>query len=1186
MLRCWARGESGRRYGALLLALVGLVAACWDGWPAYAQTVDAPGGNQAAPRASEPDVEGSSFREETVYIPYRKLQQVFEKEGRGVFLPYDKFQALWKAARRKVSEVKPEVAPVAAVIREIESRAVIGDQTVQVDATLQIDVLRKGWVVVPLRLRQSAIREATLDEQPARIVFDSQHGYQFLHHHASERPGSVTLKLRYTRAFSKTPGQSQASFEPPQAPIHRWEVAIAEPDVKIEIEPLIAATRPQQDTEGGESAKESRLVAFVGAAPSVTLRWTPRAEGAAGLAAFVTAQVQQQVHIAKGVVRTSAEVTYDISRARVRQLEFDVPPEHKIVNVFDGNVKRWDVQTEAGRQRVTVELFEPVQGRQSLSLELERFQDAEQREFEVEIPMIRALKVGRQQGVVLVEIEEGLKGEAVMRAGLSQIDRDEIPEAQRKKKWAFAYRYGALPYTLKLRMETVQPRVSVQQLIDARLQPDRIDVTYVGRFQIDDAGIFQLELEIPDGYQVQSIRGQPIGKSVPAAAVESYHRLAPEGTRWQVNLSKRALGAVGITAQLHRRLQVPELTESVDKTVVLPIGLPRAAGANLAFSEGAVLVRVPESLRVNPTVTQGLRAVSLREVGQLLPGVPIETGSGTPPLSFLLAQGAAKLEVQAAKRKPLVTVRQVLATRFEPGVVRYTARFFYDIQFSGVPAVRVDVPTALVDTIHNATPGLRRRTVTPAPDDLAEGYTAWSFSSDSELKGSHELKLTWEQKISDLKAGSSSTVALPRLIPRMVDRATGQIVVTKAEGIDIEPSGTPRGLRPIDPQWDLDERARTAGAAMAFEFVGDWNLELVARRYEPAPVKITAIERGVVRVVVLPEGRLSVQALYRIKSARQRLSIRLPAKSEFDSQPLRIDGEPVLPEQGTKGAIFVPLVGRDAETPFVLEMRYSVKGSPGRIALPVFLDEPAVQKIYLVVFLTEKMELVASRGKWSHEMSGPSLPWRTVSSADRSELYDPVSWVCDGRQSAARHSAGTFPVGRGRRYVYSTLRPAPPPDGDLRLLVASSLLLQTAVIVALALVGLPLVGRSLRSQIVLLLLLATGLSLLGVFRVELLEALIGGAFPGAVIVMGLIWGIGHVWRTGRRGMQAVRSSPTQLVAETIEPDPSRSDTNASPFDSPSDVTDADTESSPPDGSGEEPGPETTEADQEGDDDEK
>ena len=41
-----------------------------------------------------------SIREQTIYIPYSKLKKVFEQQGRGVFVPYEKFQELWRQAQK------------------------------------------------------------------------------------------------------------------------------------------------------------------------------------------------------------------------------------------------------------------------------------------------------------------------------------------------------------------------------------------------------------------------------------------------------------------------------------------------------------------------------------------------------------------------------------------------------------------------------------------------------------------------------------------------------------------------------------------------------------------------------------------------------------------------------------------------------------------------------------------------------------------------------------------------------------------------------------------------------------------------------------------------------------------------------------------------------------------------------
>jgi len=98
-----------------------------------------------------------------------------------------------------------------------------------------------------------------------------------------------------------------------------------------------------------------------------------------------------------------------------------------------------------------------------------------------------------------------------------------------------------------------------------------------------------------------------------------------------------------------------------------------------------------------------------------------------------------------------------------------------------------------------------------------------------------------------------------------------------------------------------------------------------------------------------------VQALFRIRSARQRLTMGLPPSADFDADPLRINGHSVTLERGEReGEFSVPLPSASADEPFLLELRYTVPGG-GPLELPVFVegpkDEPAVQKVYLCVFV-------------------------------------------------------------------------------------------------------------------------------------------------------------------------------------------------------------------------------------------
>ena len=166
------------------------------------------------------------LREQTIYIPYERLKNVFEKQGRGVFLPYEKFQELWNAARAQTRKEQPPERPVDAVITEIDNEATIADQVVNVKAKLQIEILGKGWVLVPLRLGNSAIRSAKIGDVPARIVLTPEIGHQLLWQKEGDQPQQIELLLEYTRAFAKTPGQSSVEFDAPQAPINRWRIRV------------------------------------------------------------------------------------------------------------------------------------------------------------------------------------------------------------------------------------------------------------------------------------------------------------------------------------------------------------------------------------------------------------------------------------------------------------------------------------------------------------------------------------------------------------------------------------------------------------------------------------------------------------------------------------------------------------------------------------------------------------------------------------------------------------------------------------------------------------------------------------------------------------------------------------------------------------------------------------------------
>ena len=567
---------------------------------------------------------------------------------------------------------------------------------------------------------------------------------------------------------------------------------------------------------------------------------------------------------------------------------------------------------------------------------------------------------------------------------------------------------------------------------------------------------------------------------------------------------------MGLRVRLERTLQEPDLLTPTGKTVEMPVAVPRVRGKHVEREQGKLVVYGPESLRINPVKQDGLRPIPHAEALAEMPAGKRSPGE-RPVLAFGYGDEAISLRLAAERRAPHVTARQLLVARIESGVVKYETTFFYDILYSGVKSLRIDVPAAKAGRIRVVTPDIRRVTLAgdDAPPDVPAGHVAWRLEGETEFMGSRRFSLRWEEEIEKLDIGKTVLLHVPRLMPSGIDRAWGQIVLTKAEAIDVTPAEEREGLRPVDPRQDLMAGANVQDAARAFEFHDAWTLDIKATRYEAQDVKATSIDRGLVRMVVTRSDVTSVQALYRMRSARQRLAIRLPGEVSFDTQPLRINGRPVPLERGEGGDFFVPLVSQNQDESFLLELRYVVSGGGLALQGPVFPKEPAIQQVYLSVFLPDEMVYLGRRGPWNAE-----IVWRLngfaakpIARRDRTNAWL-LKWVARNL-GLDRDSLDNFATD-GQHLLFSTLRPVPGPEGALRIAAMREWVLQTILIILIIGLGVALLAVSLGRRLVIVGLAIVVVVLLAVFTPSFARAIVNNGTIAAGFIVFIIWVLWHL----------------------------------------------------------------------------
>ena len=1006
------------------------------------------------PQTPEPETPKPNViieKEQTVYVPYEKLKHAFETEGRGVFLPYAEFRKLWDLANQaKMPEIKPEPveSPIKAMITESESVARVNGDLIEVTSVIRFDLLEPGWHQLPLQLQQSGIIEAQVNGQPAQILGDNQNGFILLVERKKDAPVRGELTLKYAKSYDKSPGRNSVAFQAPQAPMSRWEFRIPDTGIKVDFHPMIAASEfPAED-----GSQETVFRAFAGSASHVQIGWTPKSEGATGLETLSNVQTQQSVLIEEGVMRNNFLLNYTVSRGQLEKLALEVPDDQKIIGVLDDNVRSWNITQGENVQVIQVELFEPAKAKQQLLVQLEQFVPVED-QFSVNVPRIKVIGVGGHQGILAVDVSPGLVCEQKKIKGMIQIDPRELPATlQFRNKGGIAYRLSAPAYELELALDKEQPRIFAKSQVYVRLNPKVADIRMMNVYRIENAGVFQFYYDIPAEMNVGSVTPHRVSSNEnmqgnqQSATSGNYVDAVIDG--WQfsdlpqeegkpklkrltVNLARKAIGNIEIQLHLTQPLQEGNTHDNPEEAVDVKIVLPVVSAEGIEQKEGFLVVSSPEMLRVTPTQVAGMQNVSL---GQLRQDRQISVTYGREDgFAYVFAAEQPELTMQVAQRSPQVTVKQVLSVRIDDGVARFNNKVNYNVLYNGIKSLRLDLPKEISNLARNQTNEFRDTIMSPQPEDVAEGCVAWNFERGSDLIGQGTITLSWEKQIPQLLDGTNVQIPVPRIVVHDVFRSWGQILLAKAETVDLSTTDDNHGLRQIDPQHDIEGNDRVADAAYAFEYHDQWELTLNATRYELHEVKRASIEHGLLRVVLTRANTQSVQALYRIQSVKQRLPIVLPENCTIDTEP-RINGVPVNLETDATNQFLIPLTSTVPDKPFLLELRYTQKNpkSPAerkkmamneKILMPIFPDDPAVQHIYVAAYVPEEYALTAYQGNCSKNFQ----MYRGYHDKNHLTVINTPSIdqvMSNMRQGVSAPSAnwGDFPLD-GTPYLFSTVQP-------------------------------------------------------------------------------------------------------------------------------------------------------------------
>lgn len=878
-------------------------------------------------------------REKTVYVPYNQLKNVFEKEGRGIFLPYEEFLKLWRAANPDPDPVKPDAPPTAAVIQSSPYKGkVVGDLAL-FEVSYHVEALKKGWSLIKLPLSGVAVESVNLGDSKA--LFSAQgNAYGLL----LPEKGIYDIDLKFSVKVQSSPGKKTLSFGLPPVGIASLELEIPETDARVEVDPKTAATRVV------EAADKTRVVTFVGNSSRVTISWMPPAGLAAEDAAVLIAKQYARAFLGERILSIDSTIQYELARGQVSGFKLTVPTADntRLLYVKGENIRRWDLEGDI----LTVDLHSPIKKTYSLALGFERILPETPEAISVPIPKMDG--VLRESGWLALAHDPALKVNISNSQGYSQLDPDEVPKTI-AADLRVGFQYLAPPAPLGLAVRKIEPVIHSDTTSVVTLDRERDTWVGIVKYRIKKAGVFTVELVAPERWTVEEV-GNP-------ADVEDFQVSEPaDGSRTiTVNLRTRQLGEFKLPFKLSSEGSIGK--QAITLSPLLVSGTQQDMGL---FG-----VAAPRSIDIKTVKTTGLSSVEQQELvsAGIMSQVSAEAGE---PLAYRYSKNSAteraELDLELKeKQEEINVISQHLVSVGESGRIKLTHYLDYVILYKERDTLEFSAPSSLDGELRVDGEGIAE---TPQPEAQGDNLSRWTVKLQSPVEGTVTLSITHEIPPTKLESGTPTPIEIPLVYPRRNFKTrSGFVAITKVGDLEVQPN--PGNLDLIDAS-RLDPRIGRRGQVIkAYAYTTkDPSLQVTLTRFKRVALAETAIKLHHIKAVLSQNPRKihAIATLLVQNSGAQHLEISRPTGATLKN--VSVNGKPVTLRRRP-----------DGETDLI-----DIPRSSGRKAFPVVID-------YDQDLSTEPSEGASAGSPDSAMGSLGSIELSTIEVVDSSDKPVPVQKI-------------------------------------------------------------------------------------------------------------------------------------------------------------------------------------------------
>ena len=349
-------------------------------------------------------------------------QQVSDSPG-WVVLPIGDYESLH--ARAYPSEHEPEPPGIDVTLTRVDYDLRISNQVATGKASLTVDVLKDGWVRVPIP-PGLLVRDAQIDGKPVALAAGEKGSMSALLDH----PGRTLLTLNVVLPVSSAPGEESISLPPTGSGTTRAYVHLSRPDVEVRVSGGLLA-------EKSEESRESQWLAYGKGTEPLRFAWKRKSEDHhITLPLRYRGSLTELVSLNEDSTAIVAESDIQVTQGEAREIRIHLPDKINVNQVSGAAVADWVIRD--GDLAVT--FLEPIEHSTRFVVSCETRLP---RDGEIGVPLFQLVDAERESGGVAVEVLGAGEIKEPKSQGLEEADASDLGEmiSNRQSPSMVAYRF-------------------------------------------------------------------------------------------------------------------------------------------------------------------------------------------------------------------------------------------------------------------------------------------------------------------------------------------------------------------------------------------------------------------------------------------------------------------------------------------------------------------------------------------------------------------------------------------------------------------------------------------------------------------------------------------------------------------------------------------------------------------------